>query len=103
LASSAWRQVDAVKGDLFIFTCIHENRDRALELANKQLSRQCNQDFSKLVHTHTISGSPDDCIEQTDIYRQAGADTIIFAQGCPPEYGDVNTRLIAETILPALG
>jgi probable F420-dependent oxidoreductase len=95
------RPADAVQGGLFIFTCVHESRDRALELANEQLSKQYNQDFTKLVHKYTISGSPDDCIEQINAYRQAGAETIIFAQGCPPDYTESNTRLIAESILPA--
>jgi len=95
------RPADAVAGGIFIFTCVHESRDRALELANEQLSKQYNQDFSKLVHKYTISGSPDDCIEQINAYRQAGAETMILAQGCPPEYAETNTRLIAETILPA--
>ena len=97
----AGRPADAVQGGLFIFTCVHENRDRALELANEQLSKQYNQDFTKLVDKYTISGSPDDCIEQINAYRQAGAETIIFAQGCPPNYAESNTRLIGESILPA--
>lgn len=101
-AEAAGRPADAVAGGLYIFTCVHESRDRALELANEQLSRQYNQDFSKLVHKYTISGSPEDCIEQIEAYRAAGAETIVFAQGCPPDYAAENTRLIGEAILPAL-
>jgi len=70
-------------------------------MANEQLSKQYNQDFTKLVSKYTISGSPDDCIEQINSYRQAGAETVIFAQGCPPDYVEANTRLIGEAILPA--
>jgi len=95
----AGRPADAVSGGLFIFTCVHESRERALEMANEQLSKQYNQDFTKLVSKYTISGSPDDCIEQINAYREAGAETIIFAQGCPPEYAEANTQLIADTIL----
>lgn len=95
------RSADAVGGGLYIFTCVHESRDEALAMANEQLSLQYNQDFSKLVSKYTISGNPDDCIEQINEYRAAGAETIIFSQGCPPDYADTNTRLIAETILPA--
>lgn len=97
----AGRPADAVSGGLFIFTCVHESRDRALELANEQLSLQYNQDFSKLVHKYTISGSPDDCVEQIRAYMQAGAETVIFAQGCPPDYAHANTRLLGEAVLPA--
>ena len=73
----------------------------ALDLANQQLSRQYNQDFSKLVEKYTIAGSPADCIARLQEYIDAGARTIMFSQGCPPDYVDENTRLIAETILPA--
>ena len=97
----AARPVGTVQGGLFIFTCVHESRDRALELANEQLSKQYNQDFSKLVEKYTIAGSPDDCIARLREYIDAGARTIMFSQGCPPEYVEENTRLIAETIIPA--
>jgi len=95
------RARDAVATGLYIFTCVHESRERALELANEQLSRQYNQDFSKLVSKYTISGTPDDCLEQIDAYRAAGASTIVFAHGCPPSHVEANTRLIGETVLPA--
>lgn len=97
----AGRAADAVSGGLYIFTCVHESRERALELANQQLSRMYNQDFSELVHKYTIAGSPVECIEQISAYRDAGAETIVFAQGCPADHVVDNTRLIAETILPA--
>ena len=97
----AERPAGTVKGGLFIFTCVHEDRTRALELANQQLSKQYNQDFSKLVDKYTIAGSPDDCIARLREYIDAGARKIMFSQGCPPEYVEENTRLIAETVIPA--
>ena len=97
----AGRPAGIVNGGLFIFTCVHEDRATALDLANQQLSRQYNQDFSKLVEKYTIAGSPADCIARLQEYIDAGARTIMFSQGCPPDYVDENTRLIAETILPA--
>jgi len=97
----AGRAPDAVAGGLYIFTCVHESRERALELANEQLSRQYNQDFSKLVHKYTISGSPDDCVEQIRAYVEAGAGTVIFGPGCPPDYVAENTRLLGQAVLPA--
>jgi probable F420-dependent oxidoreductase len=97
----AGRPAGTVRGGLFIFTCVHEDRATALDLANQQLSRQYNQDFSKLVEKYTIAGSPADCIARLREYIDAGARTIMFSQGCPPDYVEENTRLIAETILPA--
>jgi probable F420-dependent oxidoreductase len=98
--NDAGRPEGTVQGGLFIFTCVHEDRDRALDMANQQLSRQYNQDFSKMVAKYTLAGSPDDCIARMREYIDAGARTIIFSQGCPPDYAAENTRLIAEQILP---
>jgi len=97
----AGRPAGTVRGGLFIFTCVHEDRNRALELANQQLSKQYNQDFSKLVEKYTIAGSPADCIARLQEYIDAGARTVMFSQGCPPDYVEENTRLIAETVIPA--
>lgn len=99
--AEAGRPAGTVQGGLFIFTCVHEDRATALDMANQQLSKQYNQDFSKMVAKYTIAGSPDDCIARLREYIDAGARTIMFSQGCPPEYAEENTRLIAEGILPA--
>ncbi len=100
--AEAGRPAGTVRGGLFVFTCVHEDRDTALDLANRQLSRQYNQDFSKIVEKYTIVGTPQDCIARTQEYVEAGARTIVFAQGCPPEYVPENTRRIAETVIPAV-
>ncbi|MCC6434491.1 MAG: LLM class flavin-dependent oxidoreductase [Acidimicrobiales bacterium] len=99
--AEAGRPAGTVQGGLFIFTCVHEDRATALDMANQQLSKQYNQDFSKMVAKYTIAGSPDDCVARLREYIDAGARTIMFSQGCPPEYAEENTRLIAEGILPA--
>ncbi len=95
------RPAGTVRGGMFIFTCVHKDRETALHLANQQLSRQYNQDFSKLVGKYALAGSPEDCIARVQEYIDAGARTIAFAQGCPPDYVEENTRLIAETVIPA--
>jgi probable F420-dependent oxidoreductase len=99
--AEAGRPAGTVRGGLFIFTCVHPDRATALDMANQQLSRQYNQDFSKMVAKYTVAGSPDDCITRLREYIDAGARTIICSQGCPPDYAPENTRLIAESILPA--
>jgi probable F420-dependent oxidoreductase len=99
--AEAGRPEGSVAGGLYIFTCVHPDRDTALEMANRQLSRQYNQDFSKLVSKYTIAGSPDDCIARINEYVEAGAGTIIFSNGCPPDYADENVSALAEAVLPA--
>ena len=97
----AGRPAGSVKGGLFIFTCVHEDRATALDLANQQLSKQYNQDFSDLVEKYTLAGSPEDCQARLREYVDAGARTIMLAQGCPADHVEANTRLIAEEVVPA--
>lgn len=97
----AGRSADAVRGGLFVFTCVHDDRATALDLATQQLSRQYNQDFSALVGKYAIAGSPADCVARVQQYIDAGARTVLFAQGCPPDYAAENTRRIAESVIPA--
>ena len=77
------------------------DRERAVAMATERLSAQYNQDFSELVEKYTIAGSPEDCIARAQEYIDAGARTIVFSQGCPPDYIEENTRLIAEAVIPA--
>lgn len=95
------RSPEEVDTALYIFTCVHEDRETALALAAEQLSHQYAMDFSQLVSKYTIAGSPEDCIEQIEQWRDAGAKTIIFGSGCPKHHVDENVRLIAEEVLPA--
>ncbi len=97
----AGRPAGTVQGGLFIFSCVHEDRETALAMANERLSRQYNQDFSKMVEKYTLAGSPQDCIARLQEYIDAGARTIMFSPGCPVEYTEENTRLIAESVVPA--
>jgi probable F420-dependent oxidoreductase len=99
--AEAGRPENSVTGGIYIFACVHEDRETALELANQQLSRQYNQDFSKLVSKYTIAGSPEDCVARVQQYIDAGAKTIIFSQGCPPDYVDENTTALAEGVVAA--
>lgn len=100
--AEAGRPPGSVRGGLFIFSCVHEDRATALDLANQQLSRQYNQDFSKLVEKYTIAGSPEDCAARAREYIDAGATAIMFSHGCPPDYAEENTTLLAEAVIPLL-
>jgi alkanesulfonate monooxygenase SsuD/methylene tetrahydromethanopterin reductase-like flavin-dependent oxidoreductase (luciferase family) len=90
-----------VRGAAFAFTCVHEDRDTALNMANKVLSTTYNQDFSDLVGKYAIAGSPEVCRARIQEYLDAGARTVIFAQGCPAGYIEQNARLLAEEVMPA--
>ena len=87
---------------LFIFFAVHEDRQVAIDMAAARLSKQYNQDFSKLVHKYAIAGDPNDCIARIREYVDAGARTIIFNSACSTSYTPDNESLMAQSVLPAL-
>ena len=86
---------------MFIFTAIHANGDTARQMANEKLSKQYNQDFSKLVGKYALAGTPEECRKRLQEYIDAGAKMVILPSSCPPDYVDDNTRMIAKEIMPA--
>lgn len=90
----------AVRPGLFIFFAVHEDGDKAREMATERLSKQYNQDFSKLVPKYALAGSADDCAARLREYVEAGAETVILNSACPADYVEENQRLMAEAVLP---
>jgi probable F420-dependent oxidoreductase len=101
--SSESSRSDAVLPGLFIFFAVHEDRERAVQMATERLSKQYNQDFSKLVGRYALAGNPDDCIARLREYVDAGARTVILNSACPENYVEENERLFAQTVLQAFG
>ena len=99
-ADEASRSSEIAPG-LFIFFAVHEDRERAIDMAATRLSKQYNQDFSKLVHRYALAGNPEDCINRLNEYVDAGARTIILNSACPASYVADNEKLFAEAVLPA--
>ena len=93
---------DAVIPGLHIFFAVHEDREIAIEMAVQRLSRQYNQDFSRLVGRYALAGNPEDCVTRLREYIDAGARTIMLNSACPSDYIVDNERLIAESVLPSL-
>ena len=98
LAAEAERP--APKPGLFIFFAVHEDRDTAIKMASDRLSKQYNQDFSKLVHRYALAGDPNDCARRLREYVDAGARTVILNSACPNGYMEENERLFAQAVLP---
>lgn len=90
-----------VRPGLFIFFAVHEERKRAIQMATERLSRQYNQDFSKLVGKYALAGDPDDCIARLREYVDAGAETVVLTAACPGHYTRANQQLLARAVLPA--
>ena len=89
-----------VRPGQFIFFAVHEDRDTAIQMASDRLSKQYNQDFSKLVHKYAVAGNPDDCVARLNEYVEAGARTFMLNSACPSSYTADNEKLMAEQVLP---
>ena len=90
-----------VNPGIYLFFAVHEDPKRALKMCSEKLSKQYNQDFSKLVGKYALSGTPDQCIARLNEYVESGAKTVILSSACPPDYMEENQRLLAKTVLPA--
>lgn len=85
---------------LFIFFCCHEDNATAIEHANQRLSKQYNQDFSKMIDKYAIAGNPDRCAERLREYVDSGARTIILSAASPMHYVEEAERFMAQEVLP---
>jgi len=94
------RDMSAFTPGVFIFTSVHPNGDTGRQMCIDMLSRQSNQDFTRLVPRYALAGSPADCRKRLQEYVDAGAEMVILAPGCAADYADENIRLIAEEVIP---
>ncbi len=95
------RDLSGFRNGLFIFTSVYRDRDRAREVAARQVGRNYAQDFSQKAGRYLLFGTPEDCVKRLNEYVAAGARTVVIANACPREDLDANLKLIAEEILPA--
>ena len=91
-----------VRGGLFIWGCVHEDRATAQKWAIDGLSKTYAQDFSKLVGKYAFAGNPDDVVARLREFGDAGVGTLIASFACPRNEMDAVRRLFAEEVLPAL-
>ena len=97
----AGRDLDGFRFGLYIFTAVHEDGDRAREMAISRLSRQYAQDFSGLVGKYALAGTPEEVRGRLGEYIDAGASLVMLSSACPDEHIDENIRLVAEEVIPA--
>ena len=93
---------DPIEIGAFLFFAVHQDRDTAFAMANGRLSKQYNQDFSRLVPKYALAGTPDDCAARLREYVEGGATTLILAPACPSEYADTNLELMGREVLARL-
>ena len=86
---------------VYIFTAVHEDNDTAVKYATDRLSKQYNQDFSKMVHKYALAGDPESCKKRLQEYIDAGATSVFVSSACPDDYIDRNLEMIAKEVMPA--
>jgi probable F420-dependent oxidoreductase len=91
-----------IEAGIYLWSCVHEDRDVALEYATKVLAKTYRQDFASLAGNFLLAGDPDYCVRRVLDYVRAGARRIIFASACPMGYLDRHTELLATRVVPAV-
>ena len=99
--ADAGRDLDRFRFGIYIFTAVHEDGDRAREMATSRLSTQYAQDFTDLVGKYALAGTPGEVRARLSEYVDAGASMVMLSSACPDDYIDENVRLIAEEVIPA--
>ncbi len=85
----------------YVFTCVHEDRDVAIDHAVATLGSTYAHDFRAKAGRYTIVGTPAECRDRLAQYVEAGARVVLFASACPADYVAINQQLIADELVAA--
>jgi len=107
LARIAEHQVEigraqAMKAGVNLFCAVHENRERALEMAAERLGPLYEQDFSKVISRYAVAGTPAECQARLREYIDAGAQSFLLDSVCPDHYEEENWNRLTREVIPAL-
>ncbi|NEK56467.1 LLM class flavin-dependent oxidoreductase [Geodermatophilus sabuli] len=100
-AERAGRDPRSVRGAVFCWGAVDEDRARGRELAIRGVSDAYQQDFTGLADRYLLLGTPDDVVARATEYAQAGADSLVFQ----PVHGSVREAVVASfaaDVLPRL-
>ncbi len=91
-----------IRSAVLVFFCVHRDGPSGRAMAVERLSKQYNQDFSRLVDRYALAGTPEEVVNQARSYVDAGVSTMIVASACPARYLEENHALFTAEVLPAL-
>ncbi len=86
---------------VFLWGCVHQDRDTAVEYAIEKLGQAYQQDFERMIDRYLLVGTPEHCARRLEQYLDAGARMVVFSAACPPSYVDEHLRLLATEVVPA--
>lgn len=86
---------------IYAFVNVDEDGDSAREAIVAAVSRNYEQDFSRLGR-YLIAGTPAACVARIREYAEAGAGAVQLQLGCAPEEEERVLELLAAAVLPEL-
>lgn len=95
------RDMSTFTPGIFVFAAVHADGDRARQMCSDKLSKQYNQDFSKLIGKYALAGTPEECQKRLKEYVDAGAKMVVLPSACSQDYIEENTRMLAKEVMPA--
>lgn len=95
------RDMSSFVPGVFVFASVHADGDKARQMCSDKLSKQYNQDFSKLISKYALAGTPEECQKRLKEYIDAGAKMVVLPSACAADYVDANTELLAKEVMPA--
>lgn len=101
-AAAAGRDLSNFMWTLYQFTSVAATHEEAHERAVARLSRQYNQDFSKIAGRYCALGTPDATIARLKEFAAAGVQHFILTPITPPGAFMEHAELFAKEIMPAL-
>lgn len=101
-AEKAGRDLSAFHWTIYQFTSVGDDYDEAHARAIARLTRQYNQDFSKIAERYCSIGSPEQVAERMRAFAEAGVDHFIVTPITPPGAFMEHVDRIAREVLPAL-
>lgn len=102
MAPTYGRQPESIQGGMLLFTAIARDYETAKQMAIANLSRRYNQPFDTLVDRYCVLGTPEQCLEKIQAYRDAGMSNLAFSFTCPAEHTTEQIAWCAAELLPHL-
>lgn len=84
------------------FVTVDRDRERARRRWIERLSRRYAQDFAPLVDRYGIAGTPEQCAEQIERFREAGCHYFLLNPICEPAEESEQVELLAAEVVPRL-
>ena len=101
-ATESGRDRNDVRGAIFCWGAVDRDPAVARREAVAAVNATYNQDFEPLADRYLLTGTPQQMIARLTEYRDAGAETVIFAGPRDADAWRRSVELFAEEVLPAI-